>query len=46
MITKKTSESTQIGYRIVYDLVQKMKGNIHIESAEGKGSKITVQIPV
>jgi K+-sensing histidine kinase KdpD len=46
VITKKTSESTQIGYRIVYDLVQKMKGNIHIESAEGKGSKITVQIPV
>jgi K+-sensing histidine kinase KdpD len=46
VITKKTSESTQIGYRIVYDLVQKMKGNIHIESAEGKGSKITIQLPV
>ena len=46
VITKKTSESTQIGYRIVYDLVQKMKGNIQIVSAEGKGSKITVQLPV
>ena len=45
VITKKTSESTQIGYRIVYDLVQKMKGNIHIESEEGKGTKITVQMP-
>ena len=46
VITKKTSESTQIGYRIVYDLVQKMKGNIHIESTEGKGTKITIQLPV
>lgn len=46
VITKKTSESTQIGYRIVYDLVQKMKGNIQIVSAEGKGSKITIQLPV
>ncbi len=46
VITKKTSESTQIGYRIVYDLVQKMKGNIHIISSEGKGSKITVQLPI
>ena len=46
VITKKTSESTQIGYRIVYDLVQKMKGNIQIVSAEGKGSKITVKLPV
>ena len=46
VITKKTSESTQIGYRIVYDLVQKMKGKIHIESTEGKGTKISIQLPV
>ena len=45
VITKKTSESTQIGYRIVYDLMQKMKGSIHIKSAADKGTKITLQLP-
>lgn len=46
VITKKTSESTQIGYRIVYDLMQKMKGSIHIKSSEGKGTSITLQLPL
>jgi len=45
VITKKTSESTQIGYRIVYDLMQKMKGSIHIKSAADKGTQITLQLP-
>lgn len=45
VITKKTSESTQIGYRIVYDLMQKMKGSIHIKSAANKGTQITLQLP-
>jgi K+-sensing histidine kinase KdpD len=45
VITKKTSESTQIGYRIVYDLVQKLKGSIHIKSAPDKGTQITLQFP-
>ena len=45
VITKKTSESTQIGYRIVYDLMQKMKGSIHIKSAPDKGTRITLQLP-
>jgi len=46
VITKKTTESTQIGYRIVYDLTQKMKGSIHIKSSEGKGTSITLQLPL
>jgi len=46
IITKKTSESTQIGYRIVYDLAQKLKGSIHIKSSEGKGTSITLQLPL
>jgi len=46
VITKKTSESTQIGYRIVYDLMQKMKGSIHIKSSEGNGTSITLQLPL
>jgi signal transduction histidine kinase len=46
VITKKTTESTQIGYRIVYDLMQKMKGSIHIKSSEGKGTIITLQLPL
>jgi len=46
VITKKTTESTQIGYRIVYDLMQKMKGSIHIKSSEGKGTSITLQLPL
>lgn len=45
VITKKTSESTQIGYRIVYDLMQKLKGSIHIKSAPDKGTEITLQLP-
>ena len=45
VITKKTSESTQIGYRIVYDLMQKMKGSIHIKSTPDKGTHITLQLP-
>ncbi|MFY7995700.1 MAG: sensor histidine kinase [Sediminibacterium sp.] len=45
VITKKTSESTQIGYRIVYDLMQKMKGSIHIKSTPDKGTQITLQLP-
>ena len=46
VITKKTTESTQIGYRIVYDLMQKMKGSIHIKSSEGNGTSITLQLPL
>ncbi|MFM7358423.1 MAG: sensor histidine kinase [Sediminibacterium sp.] len=45
VITKKTSESTQIGYRIVYDLMQKLKGSIHIKSSIDKGTQITLHLP-
>lgn len=45
VITKKTSESTQIGYRIVYDLMQKLKGSIHIKSSMDKGTQITLHLP-
>ncbi|NDA63264.1 MAG: ATP-binding protein [Chitinophagia bacterium] len=45
IITKKTTESTQIGYRIVYDLMQKLKGSIHIKSNVEKGTQITLHLP-
>ncbi|MEI8111831.1 MAG: HAMP domain-containing sensor histidine kinase [Chitinophagia bacterium] len=45
IITKKTTESTQIGYRIVYDLMQKLKGSIHIKSHVEKGTQITLHLP-
>ena len=45
VITKKTNESSQIGFRIVYDMVIKMKGKIKIQKANGNGTNIFVIIP-
>ncbi|MBI2272575.1 MAG: HAMP domain-containing histidine kinase [Bacteroidetes bacterium] len=45
VITKKTNESSQIGFRIVYDMVVKMNGKIKIRQQAGGGTAITVILP-
>lgn len=45
VITKKTNESSQIGFRIVYDMVLKMKGKIKIQSGDGNGTSVSVILP-
>lgn len=45
IITRKASGNTQIGFRIVYDLVKKMDGKINVSSNSG-GTKITIRLPV
>ncbi len=34
-----------LGLAICYGLVQKLGGNIHVESEVGRGTSFTVQIP-
>lgn len=45
VITKKTTESTQIGFRIVHDLVNLLKGKIRITTDINKGTIINLEIP-
>jgi signal transduction histidine kinase len=45
VITKKTNESSQIGFRIVYDMVAKMNGKIKIDSVAGKGVTVKIILP-
>lgn len=46
VITKKTNASSQIGFRIVYDMVMKMKGKIKIQAnSNGTGTSISVILP-
>ncbi|WP_288004236.1 sensor histidine kinase [Thermonema sp.] len=44
--TKKTGEGTGLGLFIVYGIIQQHQGNITVESAEGKGTVFTIQLPV
>ncbi len=46
VITKKTSESTQIGFRIVHDLVNLLKGKLSIETESNKGTTIYLELPL
>lgn len=39
-------EGTGLGMSIVKNIIEKMGGNIRVESAEGKGSRFSVEIPV
>ncbi|TDO27028.1 sensor histidine kinase [Sediminibacterium goheungense] len=45
VITKKTNESTQIGFRIVHDLATLLKGKIRIITEPNRGSSITLELP-
>jgi signal transduction histidine kinase len=38
-------EGTGLGMLLIKEFIEKLKGKIHVESSEGKGSKFTVRIP-
>lgn len=42
----KKIDGTGLGLHIVKDIIERHKGNIHIESLEGKGSTFTICLPV
>ena len=44
--TKPVGRGTGLGLAICYGLVQKLGGTIHVDSAVGRGTKFTVEIPV
>ena len=44
--TKGPGKGTGLGLYIVYNEVKNLKGSIHVESEEGKGSAFTVTIPI
>jgi two-component system sporulation sensor kinase B len=39
-------EGTGLGMLLVYSTINKLKGNIEIESVKGKGTKFIISIPV
>lgn len=44
--TKDVGEGTGLGLAVTYSLVQRMEGDITVESAEGEGTLFTITIPV
>lgn len=44
--TKKKTEGTGLGLSVVHGIVQKIKGAISVESAEGEGTHFTIRLPV
>jgi PAS domain S-box-containing protein len=44
--TKEVGKGTGLGLSIAYDIIEKHKGDIRIESEVGKGSTFTIRIPV
>ena len=45
VIIRRTSSTTQIGFKLVYDLVKKMNGKIRVNSTK-RGTKVYVYLPV
>ena len=43
--TKKMGEGTGLGMNIAYNIIQKHKGTINIESTPGKGTTFTISLP-
>ncbi|HDQ04436.1 MAG TPA: PAS domain S-box protein [Deltaproteobacteria bacterium] len=44
--TKEVGKGTGLGLSISYEIIQQHKGDISVESTEGKGTTFTVKIPV
>ena len=44
--TKDVGEGTGLGLAVTYSLVQQLKGEIFVESEEGKGTIFTIKFPV
>ena len=44
--TKETGRGTGLGLAISYGLIKKHRGDIEIESQEGKGTTVTIKLPV
>lgn len=44
--TKEVGKGTGLGLSISYEIIQRHKGDISVESKEGKGTTFTVRIPV
>jgi len=44
--TKEVGKGTGLGLSICYGIVREHGGNMHIESTQGQGTKVTIEIPV
>lgn len=44
--TKPVGQGTGLGLRIVYDIIQKHKGTIQVESTEGVGTTFAIRLPI
>ena len=44
--TKRTSGGTGLGLSISYNIIQRHKGNLRLESTPGKGTLVTIELPV
>lgn len=44
--TKEPGKGTGLGLSITYNIIRELQGDIKVESAEGKGTKVMISIPV
>lgn len=45
VITRKSNDSSQIGFRIIYDLLKKLNGSVAIQSVPNCGTTVTLTFP-
>jgi len=44
--TKEVGKGTGLGLNLVYNIIKKHKGSIHVKSKVGKGTEFTIKLPV